>query len=171
MPVRFQGSVASILACAMGCFGSAPARADDTQAQACIGIMNDTERLACYDRALRGDSVPAAHAQDPAATATPRAVDPIAEFGLSESQKRAQQQAGARDRAPDSITGTVSRVDRQATGGLIMTLDNGQVWVQAEALTMARVQAGDLVTIRKAALGSHLLVTPGGVAVRVRRVR
>jgi hypothetical protein len=103
--------------------------------------------------------------------AAPVLIDPVAEFGLSESQKRAQNPERAKDVAPDSITGNVAEVGRQPTGGLVVTLENGQVWAQSESLTKARVAPGDEVTIRKATLGSYMLVAPNKVSMRVRRVR
>jgi hypothetical protein len=51
-------------------------------------------------------------------------------------------------------------------------LENDQVWEQAEIVTTkARLKPGDVVTIRKAALGSYTLLTPSRMVIRVRRVR
>ena len=52
-----------------------------------------------------------------------------------------------------------------------MTLENGQVWTQVMVDQRARVAVGDTVIIKKAALGSHLLVTQGRYATRVQRVK
>jgi len=73
---------------------------------------------------------------------------------------------------PESISATVARVSWRPTGEVVVVLENDQVWEQAEIVTTkARVKAGDVVTIRKAALGSHTMVTAGRAAIRVRRVR
>ena len=72
---------------------------------------------------------------------------------------------------PESITGTVAAVGRRPAGELTVTLENGQVWTQVMVDQRARVAVGDTVTIKKAALGSHLLVTQGRYATRVRRVK
>ncbi len=77
----------------------------------------------------------------------------------------------AKDEMPESITGTVAAVGRRPDGELSVTLENGQVWTQVTVDQRARVTAGDTVTIKKAALGSHLLVTQGRYATRVRRVK
>jgi hypothetical protein len=155
-------------------------------ARECLEIPGDAERLACYDSAFgrRSVAVPASPGVPAVADATvtvaspaseasaaPILVDPVAEFGLSESQKRAQNPERAKDVSPERITAKVSEVGRQPTGGLLVTLENGQVWAQAESLSKARVAAGDEVTIRKATLGSYLLLAPNKVAMRVRRVR
>jgi hypothetical protein len=116
---------------------------------------------------------PAAARPAPASetSAAPILVDPVAEFGLSESQKRAQNPERAKDVSPESITAKVSQVGRQPTGGLLVTLENGQVWAQSESLSKARIAVGDEVTVRKATMGSYMLVAPNKVAMRVRRVR
>ena len=54
-------------------------------------------------------------------------------------------------------------------GELVVTLENNQVWVQIDVDNKARVKAGDTVTIKRGTLGSYLLVSPNGVATRVRR--
>jgi hypothetical protein len=165
--------------------------ADD--ARACVEVADDAQRLACYDAAFGRDPAPApatgeagpaggvatagrttkasadrAPSRGAANTIT---VDPVAEFGLSESQKRAKDPERAKVASPDSISAKVAESRQLPTGELVVTLDNGQVWVQAEVLTKARATPGDAVTIRRAALGSFTLVTANKVAVKVRRVR
>jgi hypothetical protein len=48
-------------------------------------------------------------------------------------------------------------------------LDNAQIWSQSEINSKANVRVDDLVTVRRAVLGSYLLVTGVGVATRVTR--
>jgi len=139
-----------------------PFGAHAADARDCAGIPDDAQRLACYD---------AAFGRTPAKASALVAVDPVAEFGLTEAQKRAQDPERARAASPESISAVVTSVRRQSTGELVVTLDNGQVWAQAEVMTMARAAPGDTVTVRKAALGSHVMVTANRVAMRVRRVR
>ena len=99
------------------------------------------------------------------------ASDPLADFGLSEQAKAARDPEKARQSNPDSITATVTEVGKQPRGQFIVTLDNGHVWVQSETNSRARLAVGDTVTIKKGALASYLLVTPGKVATRVKRVQ
>ena len=192
MTVQFQLFAAPFIASALLAANVSLA----ADARDCVAIAEDAERLACYDSVFGRGSVavpdppgapavasgaasaaavavrPAsAPATASAAPDTPILVDPVAEFGLSETQKRAQDPERAKDASPDSITGTVAQVGRQPTGGLVVTLENGQVWVQAETLSKARIAAGDEVTIRKATMGSYMLVAPNKVAMRVRRAR
>jgi hypothetical protein len=54
---------------------------------------------------------------------------------------------------------------------MVVTLADGQVWAQLDPDTRAKLKVGDTVTIRRAALGSYLLVTPSGMATRVKRLK
>jgi hypothetical protein len=137
-------------------------RADEPRR--CAALDDDRARLACYDSIFGRPAVAAAPA---AATAT----DPEADFGLTEAAKRAREPEESRERFPESISGTVAKVARQPAGELVLTLENGQVWTQVQVDARARVAVGDTVTIKKAALGSHLLVTEDRYATRVRRVK
>jgi hypothetical protein len=143
----------------------------DEAARQCTGVSDDRARLACYDGIF---SKPATAGRDsPPAVPAPAAAasSPQDDFGLSDTAKRARDPEKAKELMPQSIAEKVASVGRRPTGELVVTLDNGQVWAQIEPNTMARLSAGDTVTIRKAALGSYLLVTPNKLAVRVRRVK
>lgn len=159
--------------------------ADTAASHPCAGIGEDSARLACYDRTFgRGlapatagpvtaAAVPAAAAAGTAAVVP--AVDAAAkvqrEFGLSETGKRALDENKSAPQAPESITARVKSSSRRPTGEQVFVLENGQVWVETETFTAARVQPGDAVTVRKGALGSYLLVTPKRMATHVRRLK
>jgi hypothetical protein len=106
-----------------------------------------------------------------AAAASQAAATPQDDFGLTEAAKRAREPEASREKLPESISGTVAKVARRPAGELVVTLGNGQVWTQLQVDPRARVAAGDIVTIKKAALGSYLLVTANRYATRVRRVK
>jgi hypothetical protein len=151
-------------------------------------MQDDRARLACYDSIFgspvvdadsgaRTSAAPAAAgaaagtAAGPPAAAAATATAPDPDFGLTEAAKRAREPEEARNQLPESISGTVAKVGRQPAGELVVTLENGQVWTQVQVDARARVAVGDTVTIKKAALGSHLLVTAHRYATRVRRVK
>ncbi len=168
-------------------------------AEVCRAVADNAERLACYDR-IYGSPAPqtAALARDPAAaeaagvaspvTVSPPAIaaaaampllapvaaapgaDTVAQFGRSAAQRRAS--AGQPTLPPklENITGTVTELHRDANGEFVVTLDNSQVWRQIELDSRAWPEKGDTVTIRRAALGSFLLVTPDHRATRVHRI-
>jgi hypothetical protein len=119
--------------------------------------------------------VAAAAANEPAAlTAAPvPAEKPVSEaekFGLS-TQQRAALEANPAELAPAATTAAVKTVSRLPSGYLLIGLDNDQVWQQTELDSQIRLQPGDRVTIRRASLGSHLLVTPAKYSTRVRRIQ
>lgn len=133
----------------------------------CAAMQDAADRLACYDKAF-GRSAEVDEAPVAAAAAAARARQ---DFGLSEAEKRARAPDADKEVFPDQVEAVVASIGYRGTGEMIVTLDNGQVWVQAESVTNARLRAGDTVTVRKAALGSYQLLTPGRIAMRVRRVR
>lgn len=156
---------------------------------ACASIDDDTGRLACYDSIYPRVGSPAqrtvaATAGAPAASgvgvggavssgggkiSTP--ADPADEFGLSPAAIIARKDPATTPPPVTSITGSIAKVGNRPTGEWVVTLDDGQVWAQIDASSRARLVVGESVTIRKASLGSYLLVTSGGIATRVRRVR
>jgi hypothetical protein len=68
------------------------------------------------------------------------------------------------------LLAVVSRVSNRPRGELVVTLDNGQVWVQIEA-TNYPLKAGDHVEIDVGALGSYVLWSPSNRrATKVTRI-
>jgi hypothetical protein len=61
----------------------------------------------------------------------------------------------------------VTQVIEDGLGHATLVLDNGQTWTIMDAA--ARLAVGDLVSIRRAALGSFLMMTPAKHSYRVRR--
>jgi hypothetical protein len=148
----------------------------------CASVAADAARLQCYDAAFGKSAGAAASsaadgraaASAPAAAAVPAATDASVkareEFGLSESEKRTRRQEP--EDQPASITGQVAQLGRRPTGELVVSLADGQVWAQIESDdSRSRVKIGDTITVRKASLGSYLLVGPDRIAMRVRRVK
>ena len=183
IPMNARGCL-GLLLLAAALLTSPTVRADEPRR--CAALADDQSRLACYDSIFGRPAAPAR--VDSSAIAAPatatgvagtvaaapaaaKAANPEADFGLTEAAKRAREPEDSRERLPESISGTVAKVARQPAGELVLTLENGQVWTQLQVDARARVAVGDTVTIRKAALGSHLLVTASRYATRVRRVK
>jgi hypothetical protein len=115
-----------------------------------------------------GAGVAASAAAVPAAGVTAGTED---EFGMTGAVRRARDTAGDEPPPLERISARVETVRRQPAGELVLTLDNGQVWAQLEPDPRLRLATGDAVTIRKAALGSYMLVTANRYGTRVRRVK
>lgn len=158
--------------------------------ESCARISDDARRLACYDglagRVMQGTAVAAAPSPAPATApeiatapatapaaadappvaATPVAVDRVADFGLSDQARKEREP----EKWVESITARVTNVGQTASDRYVITLDNGQVWVQSETNTRAILAPGDTVTIKRAALGSFKLSGPRSVFWRVKRL-
>ena len=125
------------------------ARAQDP-AQVCAEILDDAERLSCYDRRFGSPHSPSKSASG----------DPGDENSLARQAKK-----------DFSFSSTVTAIELRGDGKFVVTLANEQVWAQTELNSRIDVRVGAKVRIRRAALGSYLLSNEAGIATRVRRVR
>lgn len=159
-----------------------------TAFHACAGEDDDAQRLACYDKAIArkpksnpqsGHAPPAAvpaGAAAGSASAAVRAPAPApagstrSEFGLNATQRAEHGQP-----VPKAVTSKVTGVSHGgAGGGLLITLDQGQIWAQVDpGVGSFPVKPGDTVTVRSAMLGSFLMSGPSSNhrSIRVRRVK
>lgn len=151
--------------------GSVPAAA----LQNCAAISTAAERLACYDKlAGRAPQVaatpaPVSAAPAPAGTAAsgaaalPRPAAPSPDsFGLYAAEHPAAPTPAA------TLSAKVIGVGSSPGGRPTVALEGGQLWELDEADPL--LADGDLVTIKRAALGSFLLTTPKGRVHRAHRL-
>jgi hypothetical protein len=111
------------------------------QVRACTLDANDAARLACYDSAI--------------GRTRPGAENGIGVTGdLLRKQRR---QAGMPEAALQPMHAKVAAVSRPPTGKIVVTLDNGQVWSQQEAIEFP-IEVGDDVAIRSGLLGALWMV-------------
>jgi len=143
----------------------------------CAVISTASERLACYDklaaRASRGGTTPppapSGGALAPAGTvaaaaaAAPKPPAPAADsFGLYAAEHPAAPAPAA------TLSARVVGLGSSAGGHPTVALEGGQLWELDEADPL--LADGDLVTIKRAALGSFLLTTPKGRVHRAHRL-
>jgi hypothetical protein len=170
---RLVLSTAILAACAAG---GAPA--EDTGARnalaPCIGMSSSAGRLACYDKLAGRVSAPKAApvAAEPAPAASvaeapaPAAAPTAEDFGLSNVQKATSSGAPPQIK---SITAKVAGFGHSPNRRTQVTLDNGQVWEYQDDPD-SLLSVGDSVTIKRAMLGSFLLLTPAKLSHRVSRI-
>jgi len=170
---RFALSTAILAACAAG--GALAGDTDVHNALApCIGISSSADRLACYDklagRVSAPKAAPVAAAPAPAASVAaapaPAAAPTAEDFGLSKVQK------AAGSSSPPEIKSTTAKVagfGHSPNRRTQVTLDNGQVWEYQDDPD-SLLSIGDSVTIKRASLGSFMLLTPAKLSHRVRRI-
>jgi hypothetical protein len=143
--------------------GSSAWGASDISAKlrTCAGEQNDAQRLECYDK-LATES--AKHVE--AAPNAPTTADAEQKFAEPPKSRQAGQ-------PPEitQITSVVVKVSARPNDRWAVTLENMQVWEQNESDTRVVLHAGDVVTIKKGTMGSHLLTGPSKGATYVRRVR
>jgi hypothetical protein len=183
---RDTRSLAAALALALAAAGAA---ADDLSGELrrCAAEPADARRLACYDRLAgtvpRASSSPSSASGAAAATGTgvgatgvsagvsaasaaatssaagspqPAAPPSLADFGVNNGPLEAKKLVNQ----PKSMSGTVASVSTRAHGELVVTLDNGQVWVQNQAVEFFTLKTGDRVEISVGALGSYTMWVP-----------
>ena len=69
-----------------------------------------------------------------------------------------------------NLTAHIASVSHSASGRMVITLDNGQVWRQSESRSTFEAQPGDVATISPGALGSFWLATGKHSWTRVERI-
>lgn len=130
--------------------------------ETCRAEKNDSRRLSCYDRVV--DAAPPESGSTPAT--------PQEKFGYAGMRARKEQSAEQKDAARLSeLVAKVTEVSKRPNGTHVITLDNGQVWVEKTLEPFLRISVGDEVTIRPAVLGTFLLSTPGSRSTRVTRTK
>jgi hypothetical protein len=140
----------------------------------CAAMPEAAARLACYDRlAARAG----ARGNPDVAGVSPAEADPVVPatavqapgdtFGLEQKRLREETSApGARTEVQGSIAALLARRD----GRMVIELDNGQIWATTEPDAQRILAPGSRVTIRRASMGSFLLVTDSRRSIRVRRL-
>jgi len=156
----------------------------------CRAVTSSVARLDCYDQVVDAHAAAPSQAaelriaEDPAPVAPTAAVaattasEPVLSskpklsqedlFGKGEAELRKSVQEATDTEAIDRIEATVVEIRKSASGKAIITLDNGQVWMQSDS-TRARVSVNDKVTIRRRSFGSYSLYSTK-TSIRVKRI-
>jgi hypothetical protein len=157
----------------------------------CTAIDSDADRLACYDRALRGAAAPAAAppplAQAPARSAAPAATpaeparpsapgnEPRRERRARESTAPATPAPSAASNAVDGEARTVVVVGMRGLPGreTTFTTDDGARWVQTDSQRVTGLPEPPFgAEIKPGAMGSYFLIANDHArAIRVRALR
>jgi hypothetical protein len=130
--------------------------------KACVSLRRDSERLACFDRAMAelevGTKAPPSSPEDM--------------FGANSSVNAAQgaNQPTKREEL-QQITGVITSLRQADDGMIILDLDNGQSWRQQDQEVTLMISAGDSVTVMRASLGTFRIADKRGRSARFKRVR
>jgi hypothetical protein len=134
--------------------------------RACRAETDGAKRLACFDREMaRIDEVgqaPAAAAAPTAASKSPAPPSPVERFGLPPEHSV--------DDLPKKLTSQITGVSQQSHGRYLITLANGEVWLQTEDNLGFSPKAGGSVTVKRGLTGGYYMADQYYV-VAVRRVQ
>jgi hypothetical protein len=163
---RTVGFFCASLACALALTTAVRADTVPASIRACIGEADPTQRLACYDRevarliAPAGTFAPPPAALAPAMPSAPTAaVPPAAAAPALPSPSTSP--------SPSHLTGTV-RTARQSGDTLVVTLEDGAVWVQsAPATGPLNLKPGEVVHLDRE-MGSWFLSNRYGDNLQVK---
>ena len=128
---------------------------------ACAKLSDTGERLTCYDRLTQQLSA------DPSA-AIPSAAAPADLFGSRPRSEPAASPKVARTELK-SITARVVSLRERHQGGALLTLDNGQQWLQLGSEDLV-LKVGDGVKISRGMFDSFILMTDGNRTAPVKRI-
>ena len=106
----------------------------------------------------------------PPASAGQSAAAEVDAFGMTTQIQRQQTGASAPPRL-DKLIARITAVSYKPRGEFVVTLDNGQVWEEAETTSHLPLRAGDDITIKRGMLGAFYLSSRQALGLRVQRVR
>jgi hypothetical protein len=135
----------------------------------CAALTDDAGRLACYDGAV--ERLRSAERQGEIVAVDSQRAETVQResFGFHLPNLTGLLPR-ANNAALEQVETQVERVLSIGQGRHRFVLANGQSWVQVESRGVGNVRAGDTVAVRRAALGSFMLVSSrGGPGHRVRR--
>ncbi len=92
-------------------------------------------------------------------------------FGLTPEMQHQREVQGKAPTPLHEITAHVTSVHYLPRGELVVSLDNGQTWQQAEYDGDVDMSAGETVIIKAGALSAFYMKPRAGRIVRVRRIR
>jgi hypothetical protein len=130
---------------------------------ACASMKKNSERLACYDQTVEHLAAGSSHGEVPTHSAE-------AMFGAHAAAVRNATAAPEREELT-SVKARVKSLRHDASGMLLIELDNAQQWRQSSGSTSPLLEVGHVVTITRAALNSFRMSTPSGRALKVKRVQ
>ena len=141
-----------------------------TALERCTTIQTPAERLACFDQSVAAFRSAEQTGDIIVIDRTRMAMAQRQAFGTDEAPFEILQPAARRPERINAIETTLTSASRTSDGGWIFRLADGTVWDQVGNDTVTfRNREGETVRVRRAALGSYLLVIGRSGAVRVRR--
>jgi hypothetical protein len=134
----------------------------------CRKIIDSTERLACYDKAVA--DLDTAEKSREVVVVDRAQVDEAQRsvFGLKLPKIRLF--GGDGDNEVAAVESVVTSVGRNRDGKLVFTIEDGARWAQTDNHTIVGVRVGTKVTLTRGALGSFFAKFHGSTSAKVERI-
>jgi len=126
----------------------------DETLRRCAKESDPAQRLACFDAIV--STLPQVEAD---------------RFGMTADIERKREPAAVQQAKAQVLTGRISALRQAPHGERVFTLDNRQVWIEAEARPNIQFAAGEEVHIEHGAMSSLWLVADKHREVRVTRLQ
>ena len=126
----------------------------DETLRRCAKERDPAQRLACFDAIV--STLPQLEAD---------------RFGMTADIERKRDPLAVQQAKDEVLSGKISGLRQTPRGEWIFTLDNGQVWVQAEASPNIAFAVGEGVHIKHGAMSSLWLLADQHRKVRVKRLQ
>ena len=135
-----RGALVPLALAACASAGASPGKLEDALRH-CSEQSEPAERLSCFDALVK--TLPAVKAD---------------QFGLTSDIKERRDPVAAQASKEETLAARIADLRHAAHGEWIFTLDNQQVWVEAEAHPNIEFSAGESVRIEHGAMSSLWLV-------------
>ena len=93
------------------------------------------------------------------------------QFGMTVDIAHKRDPVAASKSENESLSGKIAALVEAPRGEYIFTLDNGQIWIQAEVRSNLRFEVGEAVQIEHGAMGSLWLAADHHRKTRVKRIQ
>ena len=93
------------------------------------------------------------------------------QFGMTVDIARKRDPVAVSKSENESLSGKIAALVEAPRGEYIFTLDNGQMWIQAEQRSNIRFEVGEAVQIEHGAMGSLWLAAEHHRKTRVKRIQ
>lgn len=120
----------------------------------CASNSEPVQRLSCFDAVV--STLPRFEAD---------------RFGLTADIEQQRDPRAVHEAKDETLSGKISALGQTPRGKVIFTLDNQQVWVEAEANSHVQFAVGEEVRIEHSAMSALWLVADHHRRVRVKRLR
>ena len=120
----------------------------------CSLETDEVKRLACFD--TLASALPKIHSD---------------QFGMTVDIARKRDPVAVTRSENESLSGKIAALQEAPRGEYIFTLDNGQIWIQAELRSNIRFEVGDAVQIEHGAMSSLWLAADHHRKTRVKRIQ